>query len=721
MADFRDGYGQEDLVDMDSLDDDNFDANDDIMGDIEGIENTMDPNYSGGEGENYDNVNQVQGGVGSQLGAFYEKEFIAGLTAIGSGTSQSFKALGQLPLGGLGGLWTGWLFYGIIFVVVGFIGSIIARRTLGIDSGLRNIMNGVFYSGLFTVPTGIIAGIIITVKLMHGDKALFSDEALVPTEADTSIDEEDGYDGEIEDMGAGEEMEEDEETDNPYDIYDEGLESGLDEGGEVPDDSPVEQVNNVSVVTINRTLDNLSELSALGSQGAELMYKIACDILPGATPSFSKIEDIEADSPIWNTIKAKLLTALNLCSGVDIDDIPTNIVSIKKSRISFCITATRFAKVKSDAQLRSLADELSSLFNQDKGISEGVVISDESTTVCRVTTKGQNYVITVINPKRPLITLGDVLRTDSCKKFMLDKKNALPICLGLDDLGQMVFWDAKGDTASMLCGQSRSGKSWFTAYYFLNMMIIKQPTESQYILVDPKNTGLFNALAKMPHCMGLHTPAEGDSNVPQDMVNLLKEIVQKEGERRKTLLREAGAENYWDYIKANGSTSLPLLTLVIDEFTSLSKALKEDPDCEKEFMNLLTALVVKMPAYGLRLLIIPHRVVGTVKPETRDLMKFKATFRSSEELSTGNLGIPKLGFALPSPGDMAWIREGSDTPLSTHTLGVAPDDNAMKDCILLIAKAYYKLGVEIPDMSYMRTSYTRNDTEIIGSLRQIGK
>ena len=140
-------------------------------------------------------------------------------------------------------------------------------------------------------------------------------------------------------------------------------------------------------------------------------------------------------------------------------------------------------------------------------------------------------------------------------------------------------------------------------------------------------------------------------------------------------------------------------------------------DLRPQFVTYINNLISKLPAYGLRLIIIPHRVPGMVEPMTRDLMKFKASFRSNENLTTSNFGLNKVGIPLPNAGDMAWMSEMQTTPTYTHTLCVGADDNLMKNTIVLLAKAYYKLGVDMPDMSDMVHCFTRNDEEIVNTIQ----
>jgi hypothetical protein len=390
--------------------------------------------------------------------------------------------------------------------------------------------------------------------------------------------------------------------------------------------------------------------------------------------------------------------------------------------MSYTIVASRFSKMKSASQLEQFDAELKGFIDASSNNGEAAVaVGDKPEIVCKTVAKGVDYVISVIMPSKKLVSLGDIFHTEDFQKYAKSGKK-MPICLGLNNAGQIVLYDAKPDNGVMLCGQTRSGKSWFTMYYLLNFMILQSPMQHQFILIDPKATGLFDTMSLMPHVMGLHAPQQDDDNAPRYILALLEELIYTEGERRKKLFKDKGYENYWDYIAGEGEDSLPLITLVIDEYLSVNGMFKETKqklgeDLRPQFLSYINNLVSKLPAYGLRLIIIPHRVPGLVEPMTRDLMKFKATFRSAEDLSAANLAQNKVGIPLPNAGDMAWVSEMQTTPLYTHTLCVGEDDNTMKDALVLIAKDYYKLGVDIPDMSYMTRCFTRDDEKIVERIR----
>lgn len=730
-GDFRDGFGADDLADFGGGDGFGFDdfPQDGFSQGLVGASD-LTTGMPGQQGDNYSNVNVPQNDSPTDaLLRFYGDEAKNGLTAFGKLFVDSMSTLGKLPIGSLGGLWAGWVLLGVILLPISSIGFLVAQHFVNAAGGVavggvataRTLFSAGFSLGGLSLISGGIFGFIMTSKLKRGDKTLSGVELEV-TGSDAEEDNSDGF-------GAAEECFEDVGYSEDDEIYDAGV--GMDSNPyddilatpeEEPEPELVEDTRKVTVQNqppevINRTLDNLSEMMNNGNLH-DTIFKIALDILPCYYPNFTDVKIIEQGSDQWATLEHFILNSIKIVTGTEDDgDISTRIKEIKRTSVSYYIVASRYSKMKSTAQLEMFDKELKGFLDDTAEAGEAAVaIGDKAEVSCQTVAKGNDYIISIIMPSKKIVSLGDIYHTQAFQDYVKSGKR-LPICLGLNGAGQMMNYDAKPDNGVMLCGQTRSGKSWFTTYYLFNDMILQTPMQHQFIIIDPKTTGLLEALSFMPHVMGLHWIKDDDPQSPRNLLKILEEIIVGEGERRKALFKEKGYENYWDYIDGEGDESLPLITLVIDEYLSVNNMFKETKaklgeDLRPLFLNYINSLVSKLPAYGLRLLIIPHRVPGCVEPVTRDLMKFKATFRSSEDLSTSNLGLNKVGIPLPNAGDMAWTSEMQTKPLYTHTLCVGNKDNIAKNTFVLMAKAYYKLGVPMPDMSYMKVCFTRNDPYI---------
>ena len=743
-GDYRAGYGEEDLVDLNDMgegDDWGMGGPSDSYGNsMIGAEDLTDGGIPGGGDGPYANVNAAQdNSPWRALEEFFAKEFSEGLSAFGTMFSESIKVLGQLPIGSLGGMWAGWILLSVILFPIGGIGGLITRHFINhaveISKGLataHTIFSACFSSSLLLGASGVIFGFFMTLKLKQGDKTLAGVEPIAGPE-DAEADAEDGF-APAEDcvdmgdynMGEGGDM----PMSMPQDSVDPyssiiGPAETPPEPEAIPEDTRRVVVQNQAPEVISRSLDNISSMAVVGDP-MKAFWGCAMDILPCYSPNFTIIKSLDSDSEQWKMLEGFILNSIKIVTNAQDDDITTRIIEVKRSALSYSIKASRFSKLNQNKLVdfdKELAGFITAGLETDKKGAK--IIGDKPKVTCHTEAVGNVYNISVLMPMKKLVSLGDVYRSEQFEEFRTGKTR-MPMCLGLSSTGEMLLYDVKDDNSVMLCGETRSGKSWFIAYYMLNLMCQQSPLEHQFLLVDPKNTGLFASLGLMPHVMGVHLPDENDPNSPLKILSLLQEIVIKEGERRKALFHKEGFENYWDYTEAKGKDSLPLITVALDEWISTIDMFRRTKttlgeDKTQEFMALINNLCTKLPAYGIRLIIIPHRVAKYVDPLTRDMMKFKATFRSDMRLAETNLGLDKVTIDTPNVGDMCWISSMNREPLYTHTLCVGENDEVLKNTILLLAKAYYKLGIEVPDMSYLKSCFNRNDEEIVKTIKSFKK
>ena len=660
----------------------------------------------------YSDVNVGGDGIGDAILKYYFdalKSFLTGFGGILKGVMSGLFT--QIPLCELGGVWVFWLIFGVVLVVGGFIAWLFSGHALWASM--------IIGAGLAHIGGGVVFGTYVTILLTQGATHFLSGGNVMDSvEIQTMMSDFDNLsDGSAEDEGASDsEPEASDEALRGFNVLDdmgpsaEAAVSSVPTGGGQTAAQAAQHQEAAS-----QSLDEINSLASLTGYGA--LYKIALDVLPVGVKDFTNKIVIEPESQIWKGLEAAVIKAIRAVTGLAVDDISSSLVSLERIHNIYTMRVTRTLKLHTAAQLKEFDDELSSFIaGKQEGGAAMVVGKTNNAPVCSTVTQGEYYVISVRMQNGGVILLGDVYRTKEFQEFMQSGAK-MPICLGINAAGSMCFYDAKMDTSVMLCGQTRSGKSWFVTYYLLNFMLLKSPMEFQAVIVDPKNTALLRTLSLMPHVMGYHVVSQGDT--VDKMLMLLSEFVEVEGERRKKLLLDAGVDNYWDYIAKFGKESLPQLLFFIDEFASV---VAEFNECDKEkqarWNNLLKVLVTQFPAFGMRFMIVPHRVLRTVDPTFRDLVKFKATFCSDETLSTGNLGVKKVNMTLTSPGDMAWISDLQRDPMYTHGMGVAVDDDITKRVIKNLAKACYRMELEVPEMKkFMKHCCNRNEVEVVKQLK----
>jgi hypothetical protein len=288
-----------------------------------------------------------------------------------------------------------------------------------------------------------------------------------------------------------------------------------------------------------------------------------------------------------------------------------------------------------------------------------------------------------------------VLGDKDVDKFFRDKGKALPFVACLDELGKPVLADAKSIDTMLIAGKPRSGKSWYLLSILLSLAAFNKPEEVQFLIIDPKESNLFKEVALLPHVCGLHN----DSNI----LEILQDIITNEGARRKKLLSDNRCENVWDLRKKG--VVIPILYIVIDEVMTIQGNLGDN---FKEFLRLMSTVVTQLPSQGIRLMIVPHRSKGVIAPQIRTNISFTAAVRADVEIIKETLDIPKWTRTLLQPGELALKMTGMPNAIFGRSVAITSSDFDNSELIRELAKSFYKMGVEIPDMSNIGKGFNRD-------------
>ena len=254
----------------------------------------------------------------------------------------------------------------------------------------------------------------------------------------------------------------------------------------------------------------------------------------------------------------------------------------------------------------------------------------------------------------------------------------------------------------LIAGKPRSGKSWYLLSILMSMMLFNSPELVQFIIIDPKESNLFKTIALMPHVCGLHTD--------EDILTILDDIINIEAPRRKKILSDHRCDDIWALRKKG--VNLPVLYLVIDEYMTVIGNLADDKDKIAEFNTKMRVLISQLPSQGIRLMFVPHRATGVVDKTNRTMIQFTACVRSDSADVIDTLGIKKWDRALTQPGDIAYKSSSSRNAKYVRGAALTCDDGENTLFIETAAKAFYKMGVNIPDMSCMRIACNRDEKMI---------
>ena len=444
----------------------------------------------------------------------------------------------------------------------------------------------------------------------------------------------------------------------------------------------------VEQIDYGKLLDDVSENQVISR---ETLFNTFVPLLPLNTLKFADRAKLSSDDEYWKVLDTICLKAIANMTNLGTEEISklTHIESIEETKFAYEVKLKRINKVKNPDDL---AKEIQFYVNTPD--NPNVIVTSEI--------HGDFYKIIITKGENNVVTLGDALKLDYCKEFFLDRKKKIPMINGVTELGKVELEDAKDYHSMIISGQSRSGKTWNLVDIIMQMTMFNEPYDIIFIVVDPKKSTLFNTLSLMPHVLGLHTE--------ENILKILDELIEIEAPRRKEMLANNKCDDIWAI--RNKGIKLPVLNLVIDEYLTVVESFGTDKEKRKEFDMKVRTILSQMPSLGIRLIIIPHRTTGVVDKTNRMLFHYIGMVRANNKEIEETLNVSKWKRTLTSPGDMAIMTSLMREPEYLKSLALTTSDEENVKFIEVVAKAFYKMGVEIPDYSNLPISCNRNEDEI---------
>lgn len=441
-------------------------------------------------------------------------------------------------------------------------------------------------------------------------------------------------------------------------------------------------------------LDNVQENSVINRQSLFNLFK---PMFPKETPNFRDGHEIDKDSEDFNTLETICLKALANLANCQLEEVGSYLESAKDNFSSYELLLKRVNKVKKTDEL---AREIETYMRESP---------DDDAVTASVALTGDFYKIVVSKGMNAIITFGDIFQDQKCCDFFLNEKNKLPMVTGVDELGNVILEDAKNFDTMLIAGKPRSGKSWYVLSIIISLMLFNSPEDVQFCIIDPKESNLFKTIALLPHVCGLHND--------EHILEILNDIIEVEAPRRKKLLSDNRCDDIWA-LRQKG-IKLPILYVVIDEYITVVNNL--DADEKKDFNLKMQTLISQLPSQGIRLLFVPHRATGIVDKTNRTMLQFTAAVRADAADVVDTLGIKKWDRALTRPGDIALKSSTMKNAAFVRGAALTTNDGANSMFIEQAAKAFYKMGVEMPDMSNMRIAVNRDEDYVRSQLQGTGK
>lgn len=413
-------------------------------------------------------------------------------------------------------------------------------------------------------------------------------------------------------------------------------------------------------------------------------------MLPTNTLGFSDKTEMDRDSADFLELKTMCLKALSNIMNCSLSEVDSDVEKITETIFSYEILLKRVNKVRN---VDDIANEIMYYFDDDDD-------DTSSKKTCSAKISGDFYKITITKGSNPVVTFGDIFKNEKNKEYFYDTSHKLPIITGINDVGKVILNDAKIFDTMLIAGKPRSGKSWYILSLLMALMLFNTPEDVQFILVDPKETKLFDTMALMPHVCGLHNDKK--------ILDILDDIIEVEAKRRKKLLLDNNCDDIWALRKKG--IKLPILYLVIDEYLSVMNHL--DKEDQKKFDNKIQILISQLPSQGVRLIFVPHRATGVVNKTNRTMLQFTAAVKADIADIEDTLGIKKWTRSLTHEGDIALKTSALTNAIFVKGSALTPDDDQNTEFMLNAAKVFYKMGVSVPPNSGMKVAYNRDENKI---------
>ena len=239
---------------------------------------------------------------------------------------------------------------------------------------------------------------------------------------------------------------------------------------------------------------------------------------------------------------------------------------------------------------------------------------------------------------------------------------ALPICVGVDMRGKTVLRDLAKMPHLLVSGTTGSGKSVGLNSFIMSLIAKKQPSELQFVLIDPKRIefSMYNNQRYMLR------PVITDMQAASSCLKQLCDEMNK----RYSLFEQQMVRNISEYHEKN--LEMPYIVCIIDEFADL---IMFDKGVEKQ----VQILAQKARAAGIHLVISTQRpsvdvITGSIKANLPTRLAYKVASPADSMTILNTTGAEDL----LGKGDSLLLEENGTL---TRILGVYTPDSYIIDTL----------------------------------------
>jgi hypothetical protein len=223
----------------------------------------------------------------------------------------------------------------------------------------------------------------------------------------------------------------------------------------------------------------------------------------------------------------------------------------------------------------------------------------------------------------------------------LPQDNQLSFIVGVNVIGEPQFSNLDSMPHLLVAGQAGAGKSVFLNTMIVSLAFQNDPSELQFILIDPKGGLEFGPYEILPHVF------EGKITRNSSEAVQAMNVTREEMDRRYNLMsQESGkgniVRNVKEYNSIAGISRLPYRVIIIDEFADL--VLSKDG---KDIVEMAQAIAQKGRAAGIHMVICTQRpsvkvIPGDIKAVIPSRLSFRLPTGVDSKVILDELGAEDL-------------------------------------------------------------------------------
>lgn len=373
-------------------------------------------------------------------------------------------------------------------------------------------------------------------------------------------------------------------------------------------------------------------------------------------PGFSQLHNIERGSITYNNINFLIYEGLRgIYSQLTYTgDYVMDVQSVVENQLYYKVEVILPKVIKLDAVVNNIGiiESKFKAYEADNDVDIGVSYY------------GNIYVFRIKKVSNSIITWADAIRyydpiadIKTYKQFIDEDAYDFPIMVGLQNDETPIIFDLSENTNIAVAGTSGSGKSWAVFLLIYNIIIQSYPGDANFIIFDFKGDIQYEAIARLPHVVGLFNHKDR----PEMYIEYLKEIL-AEMNRRTQLLNRLGVSK-WSELRKNLKDQpdklreFPWLFVVMEETAAVLSALEsasKRTELRDDYIRITKEIAKQCRSIGIRIIMISQRT--TDKDLPRDIesecgVKFtfklkKADLDRVEMMPTGIIPPKKKGTAV---------------------------------------------------------------------------